>query len=30
VPRQAYAALLDRLARQGFDPDKLEMTKQAR
>jgi apolipoprotein D and lipocalin family protein len=30
VPRQAYAALLDRLARQGFDPGKLEMTKQAR
>ena len=30
VPRQAYAALLDRLARQGFDLGKLEMTKQTR
>jgi apolipoprotein D and lipocalin family protein len=30
VPRVAYAALLDRLARQGFDLDKLEMTKQTR
>jgi apolipoprotein D and lipocalin family protein len=30
VPRQAYAALLDRLARQGFDLDRLEPTKQAR
>jgi apolipoprotein D and lipocalin family protein len=30
VPRQAYAALLDRLERQGFDLGRLEATKQAR
>jgi apolipoprotein D and lipocalin family protein len=30
VPRQAMAKLLDRLARQGFDLDRLEMTKQTR
>ena len=30
VPRQAMASLLDRLARQGFDLERLEMTKQAR
>jgi apolipoprotein D and lipocalin family protein len=30
VPRQAMASLLDRLARQGFDLGRLEMTKQAR
>jgi apolipoprotein D and lipocalin family protein len=30
VPRQAYAALLDRLQRQGFDLNRLEATKQAR
>jgi apolipoprotein D and lipocalin family protein len=30
VPRQAMANLLDRLARQGFDLDRLEMTKQTR
>jgi apolipoprotein D and lipocalin family protein len=30
VPRQAYAALLDRLARQGFDLERLEPTKQAK
>lgn len=29
VSRQAYGALLDRLERQGFDPGKLEMTRQA-
>jgi apolipoprotein D and lipocalin family protein len=30
VPRQAMANLLDRLARKGFDLDRLEMTKQTR
>ncbi len=30
VPRQAMAKLLDRLARQGFDLDRLEPTRQAR
>jgi apolipoprotein D and lipocalin family protein len=30
VPRQAYAALLARLERQGFDLDRLEATRQAR
>jgi apolipoprotein D and lipocalin family protein len=30
VPRLAMAGLLDRLARQGFDIDKLEATKQTR
>lgn len=30
VPRQAMAALLDRLERQGFDVDKLEETRQTR
>jgi apolipoprotein D and lipocalin family protein len=30
VPRQAYAALLARLERQGFDLDRLQATRQAR
>jgi hypothetical protein len=30
VPRQAMAALLDRLERQGFDVNKLEETRQTR